>query len=157
MFSFSKNKKTIELSPYIRRICDLTTPNMTSSPELLRVENRYNRAIPTLLCPWVSGRPILDSGIIGVTKDIADHGVGLILTQEFHAEEVLLGFWVSHAEMEEPWFFVGTPRRCCAVGGGFWTLGVELREFATENHAREVAPLRKIAEKLLPPCEPVTV
>ena len=30
MFTFAKHKKTVDLYPYIRRICDLTTPNLAT-------------------------------------------------------------------------------------------------------------------------------
>lgn len=149
MFSFASRKKTVDLSPYVRRICDLTTPNMTSSPELVRVENRYNRAIPTLIVPCVGGQPLLDNYVIGITKDIADHGIGLILTEPFNAEQVLLGFWIDRQKMSEPWFFYATARRCAAVGGGYWTLGVELDEFANLNLGRSAESLVSLAEELL--------
>ena len=152
MFSFTKNKNTVELSPYVRRICDLTTPNITSSPELVRDENRYNRAIPTLVVPWVANRPIVDDFVICITKDTADHGIGLVLTEPFHADDVVLGFWVDAAQMSDPWFFLGKTRRCSPMGGGFWTLGVELSEFANSRFMKEVEPLRPTASKLLPPC-----
>jgi hypothetical protein len=153
MFSFTKSKKTVELSPYVRRICDLTTPNNTSSPELDRVENRYNRSIPTLIVPWDANRPIVDGLVIGITRDIADHGIGLVLSEPFQADDVLLGFWVDAAQMSDPWFFLGKTRRCSAVGGGFWTLGVELIEFANARFAKEVELLRPTASKLLPPSD----
>lgn len=151
MFSFTKRKKSVDLSPYVRRICDLTTPNMTTSTELVRVENRYNRVIPTLILPCVGGRPLLDAHVIGVTKDIADHGIGLVLSEPFQAKNVLLGFWIDSEKMSEPWFFSATARRCVAVGGGFWTLGVELDEFANPILGHAYKSLLPLASELLAP------
>ena len=150
MFSFSKRKKAVDLSPFIRRICDLTTPNMTSSPELVRAENRYNRAIPTLVVPYSGGRLMTDRYIMGITKDIADRGIGLILNQPFDASEVMLGFWMDDDEMTEPWFFNATSRRCAPIGGGFWTLGVELDEFANTHLGSKLQALEALAAELLP-------
>lgn len=151
MFSFTKSKKSVDLSPFIRRICDLTTPNMTSSPELVRTENRYNRAIPSLVMPWVGGLPLVDQCLFGLTKDISDRGIGLILTEPFDFDELLLGFWLDSDEMSEPWFFVASARRCSPIGGGFWSLGVELSELATPLLSSHLSSLTPHAAKLLPP------
>lgn len=151
MFSFTKRKKSVDLTPFVRRICDLTTPNMTTSPELVRVENRYNRAIPTLLVPCVGGRPLVDDHVVGITKDFADHGVGLVLNESFESNELLLGFWLDSDEMSEPWYFHGSARRCSAVGGGFWALGVELEEFANPTLGSSLELLHPLASRLLPP------
>lgn len=151
MFSFTKSKQSIDLSPFIRRICDLTTPNLTSSPELARAENRYNRALPSLIMPWVAGRPVLDQSLFGLTKDIADRGIGLILSAPLEADELLVGFWLNAEEMHEPWFFTGSSRRCAPIGGGFWTLGVELNEFANPMLTAKLESLMPLAAELLPP------
>jgi hypothetical protein len=151
VFSFTKSKKNVDLCPFIRRICDLTTPNLTASAELARVENRYNRAIPTLVMPWVATLPVVDRYVFGLTKDIADRGIGVILSEPFDAGELLLGFWLDSDEMHEPWFFSGSTRRCSPIGGGFWLLGVELAEFANPILMKQHDRLMPLAAKLLPP------
>ena len=155
MFSFSKRskrKKTDDLYPYIRRICDITTPGHTTTMKG-RSENRYNRRIPTLLSPWQDDRPLVDECSTGLTCDMADRGIGLVLNQPFCADSVVVGYWISCDEMSEPWFFIGNIRHNQAIGGGFWAVGIELTEFANPNYIETLSVLKPLAENLLSPAE----
>lgn len=152
MFSFSQRKKAVELSTHMRRICDLTTPNLVSiGVSESRASKRLNRSIPTLFCPWEDGEPILDECAIVLSSDISDGGVGLILNQPIRCETVVLGYWVRRSKMPEPAYFLGLAKRLQSIGGGFWTLGVELTEFANPSYGRQLAPMHRCAECLLPP------
>ena len=151
MFSFGKQKKLVDLQKYMRRMADVTAPNNAASMDFLRLENRYNRVIPTLLCPWENGRADRDRAMVVVTKDIADRGVGLVTSHPFPAKEVVLGFWLNFPDVQSPWFFRGTIRREISIGGGFWLLGVELAEFMNDTWHHQVEPLWPLARKLLPP------
>ena len=155
MFSFTKRKKTVDVQPYIRRLCDLTTPNLTAKIEG-RSENRYNRSIPTLLGPWQDDCPSGDECIICLTSDMSDRGVSLILSQPFRADAVVVGYWVASDEISEPWFFLGNIRRNQAIGGGFWKLGIELAEFANLDSIDALAVLKPLAERLRAPADLVT-
>lgn len=148
MFSFGANKKTVDLYPYIRRICDLTTPNLSTGE---RAENRLNRAIPTLICPWEKNQVLLEECSICLTSDLADGGVGLMMTEPFHAPQAVVGYWIANSEMSEPWYFVGDLRHVQPVGGGFWSVGIALSEYANKRHQRALAPLQHAALQLLPP------
>jgi len=150
MYSFAKNKKTVDLFPYIRRICDLTTPNLATVTGG-RSEDRFNRTIPTLIYPWENGRPSEDECSVCLTSDLADRGVRLVLAQPFHAERAVLGYWIGCEQMREPWFFLGEVRRNQPIGGGFWSVGIKLTEFANEDYQQLLAPLTETASKLLPP------
>ena len=150
MYSFAQHKKTVDLQPYIRRISDLTTPNL-SKVSSGRSEARLNRAIPTLLSPWENGRPMVDEISICLTTDVADRGVGLVLSQPFRAKQVVVGYWVSEDEMSEPWFFLADVCRNQPMGGRFWVLGVELIEFAKIESKEALAAMKVVAADLLPP------
>lgn len=150
MFSFANRKKTVDLCPYIRQICDLTTPNMATM-FAGRSENRCNRTIPTLLCPWEDDRPLVDECAICLTSDLADRGIRLVLSQPFRAESVAVGYWIDSDQMTNPWFFLGEVRRNQPIGGGFWAVGIELTEFANDNHGEAFVELREPAGKLLAP------
>jgi hypothetical protein len=151
MFSFSSRKPSIDLCPYVRRICDLTTPNLPNVASVARSENRSNRAIPTLICPWENSKPVVDECSTCLTTDLSDRGARLVLPQPVHVEQVLLGYWIDEADMPDPWFFLGEVRRCQAAGGGFWNLGVELIELANNQYRDDLSPLREHAARLLPP------
>jgi hypothetical protein len=150
MFSFATRKKVVDMQPFVRRICDLTAPNNATAAGLPRSENRYNRVIPTLLCPWEEHRPIIDRTVVALTRDMSDRGVGVTLTHPLQADELVVGFYLAGV-MQEPWFFRGLPSRCDAMGGGFWLLGIELVEYMNEQWRDELDPLFGRAQKLLPP------
>lgn len=150
MYSFAQHKKAVDLQPYIRRISDLTTPNL-STLSTGRAEPRLNRTIPTLLLPWENGQPLVDEISICLTTDVADRGVGLVLSQPFRAKQVVVGYWVSDDDMPEPWFFLADVRRNQTMGGRFWVLGVELIEFAKIESREALAAMKVVAADLLPP------
>jgi hypothetical protein len=151
LFSFKERKKTVDFQRYIRRIIDLTIPNKTDSGNLPRYENRYNRSVPVLLCPWKDDEPVLSEAVVAIIKDIADRGVGVILTQPFAAEDVVLGFCLDEETALEPWFFLGVSRHDMAIGADFHVLGIELAEFISDTCRKQLAPLVPLAQKLLPP------
>jgi hypothetical protein len=153
MFSFTAHKKRTNIQTYIRRLCDLTTPNNAASLAIDRSENRANRAIPTLVCPWSNHRPVLEKCGVALTKDISDRGVGVIFSHLPAAKDVVLGFYLSTEIMSDPWFFLASRRRDCAIGGGFWLVGFELVEFMNDSWPIELEPLRSRAMQLLPPTE----
>ncbi len=156
MFSFTKSKKKNELAPKIRRLCDLTTNNCSAPGDTRRVDDRYYRTIPALICRWEDGCPVEDEWAIVLTRDLADHGLSLILVTPIDVDELVVGFWPSDAEMSEPWYFVGRQRNIRPIGGGYWTMGVELTEYANDDYYEELRALLPLAKKLLPQLSPAS-
>ncbi len=150
MFTATKTDQIDDPAPRLRQISDLTTSGWLAQSNDKRTGYRYNRALPTLLVHWDDGRPIEDEWAIVLTKDISDSGVGLVLGMPIDVDEVVIGFWLPDENMHAPWFFVGEPRYCAPIGGGYWTLGVQLVEFANDKYRDELECLLPLAEKLLP-------
>lgn len=150
MFSLAARNDRVDVRPYLRRICDLTTPNFASPVDDSRSDNRCNRAIPTLLCPFETGNLIIDDCTFALTKDVSDRGIGLLLSAPFKTEDLIVAFWLSRQETESPWFFRGTAVRNDPIGGGFWLLGVRLESFLNPRRFKQLLP---IAANLLPPAE----
>lgn len=158
MFGFRRRKTGLDMQAHLRRIADLTIPNRTSSENPLRFEDRNNRTVPVLVCPWTEDGPDLSRCVMAVTKDISDRGVSVVMNHPLVTEEVVIGFFLPGTVMLEPWFFRGAPRRNVSIGGGFWLLAVELLELMNQNGKSHIEPLFPIAQKLLPtsrktPCE----
>jgi hypothetical protein len=149
IFAFlNARKKSVDLTPYMRRICDLTVPNRCVTADQARAEDRYNRTLPVLLCPWAEGRPIVRGAQFAITKDLSDRGISVTTTAPIEGE-----FVVAFARLEEgsePWFFIGKARRSSAIGGGFWTTGVELSEFVTTNYRHVLQALGPLVNRLSP-------
>ena len=151
MFSFLARKKSVESQLYIRRLINLTSPYRAGSESMERFENRNNRIIPALLCPWEKNTPFVSKAILVVTKDFRDRGAGLILSDSFDANDAVVGLCHAEATAKEPWFFLGVRRTSVPIGGGFWLIGMELTEFMNEHWRAELEPLFPMAQKLLPP------
>ena len=151
MTAFAEQKKAVDLHRFTRCIIDSTAPNNGRSTYFVRSENRYNRAIPVLLAPWLGNQPDAENSVFVLTKDISDQGLAVLLGCPFRAKEVVVGFWLASVGMEEPWFFRGTIVRNTAIGGGFRLLGMELTEFMNDDWASELRPLLFRAKRLLPP------
>ena len=148
IFSFlDTRKKANDLSPYMRRLCDLTVPNLCNSIEQGRTENRYNRSLPVLLCAWKNGRPPAAQALFAITKDLSDRGLSVI-TQMPLEGEFIVAFALPETEASEPWYFLGEACRSRAIGGGFWTTGIELSQFVTGTHRRDLAVLQPLAIQL---------
>lgn len=76
MFSFTRRKKLVDASPYMRRIIDLTSPNRPVANDE-RSEARYNRTIPVVMCPSDASDD-LSRLVMGVTTDLSDSGLGVL-------------------------------------------------------------------------------
>jgi len=156
MFSYNARKNRCDVRKYLARICDLTTPNYAAPSDDERAENRRNRSIPTLICPWEDNVPCVDEAAFVLTKDISDAGIGIVANQPICAHEVLVALWPNDEVSDAPWFFLSKVIRNAPLGGGFWILGIELTEFATAEYQDLVRPLLPLAERLRAP-KPVNV
>ena len=150
MLSIFSRKQRVECYPFVRKICDLTAPNMPSVEEG-RCERRYNRSLPVILCPWKDEELFTDKCVMAITKDISDQGLSLILTHPLGADQMIIAFWLRAAELEEPWCFRVRQRSEWPLGGGFWQIGFELREYMNREWREKLKALRPVAAGLLPP------
>jgi hypothetical protein len=153
-FSFDKRRQVVDLAPYLRRLCDLTTPNaMRLAPDGRgqRSEDRYNRCLPALICPWTERGPVADACLLGLTRDFSDRGIGLVSAENVTSERVVVGFFVRSDVMPEPWFFLGAVVRSVPICGHFWSLGVEFHALANAEHPEKLGELRELATSLLQP------
>ncbi|MEX2175517.1 MAG: hypothetical protein WD872_14230 [Pirellulaceae bacterium] len=150
MFTFKTQQPILEVQNRLRRMMDLTVPNLPAGLNTSRAEDRCNRTLPALLCPWERGGPVSEDSAFVVTSDLSSQGVGLILRQPFRAERVLLAFWLNAKAMEAPWYFLGRAQSLRKLGGGYWTLGVELAECPTAADAGKLATLKPLVNKLRP-------
>ena len=95
--------------------------------------------------------PCLDEATFVLTKDISLGGIGIIANKKIRSGELLVCLWPDENVSESPCFFLGKVRRNSRIGGGFWILGIELMEFANQEHQNVLDVMRPIAEGLLTP------
>jgi len=152
MFTFTRDKKLVELQGYMRRVADLTCPNLPPSSGNYRLLDRYNRSLPVLIVPYADAMMNVDEASFAVTKDMCDHGLSLISCQPHLSPEVIVGIRLSGSpsdnEPEEPFFVLGRVRQCSELGGGYWQVGIELTEVMKSGTVSSA--LARLAQKLLP-------
>jgi hypothetical protein len=123
---------------------DATCPSRPPLHGECRWEDRSNRTIPVLLIPCVDKAPIVAEHAIALTKNLSSQGVAIVLPQPFHAEQVIVGFWL---EMQ-PEFILGQVRQNVPLGGGYWQLGLELTERLTPDAIPSRETLVALASRL---------
>jgi hypothetical protein len=153
MFPWNSQKNAVDGKPYLRRLCDLTAFNQVTLSDG-RIDKRYNRTIPSLLTPWCQGCPKVEESVVGLTRDIGDRGIGLVLDKPLNADVVLIGYWLPSLDiMSEPWFFIGAVKHVESIGGGFQALGLEIIEYANTNHAESISAIKSLAVEILSPVD----
>lgn len=152
MFNFNRDKKRIELGVYMRRVADLTSPNLAPLSGDYRTDGRCNRSMPVLIVPYLDAKLHLEEASFAVSKDICDHGLSLLTCQPYPLTTVILGLCLSgphlgHAQAES-FFLLGDVRQCSEIGGGYWQIGIELTEVVKSGSV--ATALTPIAKRLLP-------
>jgi hypothetical protein len=154
MFSFGQKNKQVEVRDLLRRITDLSTPNLSPMEGEARSDNRYNRTFPVLLAPMIDGQIVVDEATSALTKDFSDRGIALVLHQPLHAETVLVGLVLTHErddlETLQTHYASGTVRQSVPLGGGFWQLGVELSALVDPERLEHFDELLPAMRRLVP-------
>lgn len=151
MFSFfSARKRHVDIAPYLRRICDCTTPNSGRTEQLDRVEDRYNRTLPALVWAWQDDHVVAQQCVTAITKDVTDHGMGLILNAPLACQDLVICLLSDTTGEVQPWFFLGHVVRSEDIGAGYWLLGIEITQMLNKERPESVEFLYPQVERLLP-------
>lgn len=103
--SFFVRKKQIDASPKLRRIMDMTVPNRPVSNET-RGDNRYNRSLPALVCPWDGRAPKVDEHTVGIVQDLSDRGMSVLFQNAPTYKQYLVTLFLSNEEGAEIFQFI---------------------------------------------------
>jgi hypothetical protein len=122
-------------APFIRKIIDLTTPNLTLSNDL-RLSRRYNRCLPVAFSPWSKKGHDPERIGIGITSDLSDQGFAIITQGEMVSPELVVAFYID-GEMDEPWYFHATVRTNRCLLASFNLVGLEVVEFLNEQQRKK--------------------
>ena len=119
MFFSKEQGELYQLRGYLRRICDVTSPNLPWWDDG-RCEDRVSRTIPVLLTTWENNRPVLRETTTALTRDISDRGLSVALCQAFREENAVVGFWIPGTRGCGPWFCLAAqrPHRRWILGTG---------------------------------------
>jgi hypothetical protein len=139
MFFNKRKSGQIEAQAFLRRICDLTSPNLPRLDDV-RADTRQNRTLPVLLAPWGRDGAEVRAVMAALTRDISDRGMSVTLPMPVRVQEVAIGLWLKNRDFE-PCFFLGTVRHNVAIGGGFWALGIEIMRRLESSETGELTQL----------------
>jgi len=99
-------------------------PELKGLAEGPRLERRVNLTLVVLVIPVERGKALVDEGFTAVTKEFTSRGVSLVLSECRAADQVIVGFrWERSMR-----FVLAQARHLNPMGGGFWQLGLRLKE-----------------------------
>jgi len=134
---FTKNKEH-EVQRLMLNVVNNHCPGLKGLADGPRLERRVNLTLVVLVIPLEKGRPQLDERFAAVTKEFTTRGVSLVLHECRAADQVILGF---------PWertmkFVLAQARHLNPMGGGFWQLGLRLKEMVGLDDYPELEKVR---------------
>lgn len=151
MFSFLKRKEECRAEATLRRILDLTTPSVIFDVEDGRCHNRYSRTLPVLVTPRCGSSFLIDQSVIGLTRDVSDNGMSVLLSRSLNIIPVAVSIWLASQKFVDPHpvTLLGLAVHSIEIGGGYCNVGFRLTDRLEDNALAE--QLLPLVEKLLPP------
>ncbi len=120
---FTKNREH-EVQSLMLNLVNNNCPGLKGLAEGPRLERRVNLTVVVLVIPFENGKAIVGERFAAVTKEFTSRGVSLVLHECHAADNVILGFrWERSMK-----FILAQARHLNPMGGGFWQLGLRLKE-----------------------------
>ncbi len=127
-----KKERQRDAKVLLNQIARMTDSELTPVQEESRQHIRKSRVFPVLLTPWETGDPAVADSVYGLTKDVSDRGLALVLQSPYRIEQALIGLVIPSPDDPDSCcklhFVLGTVRQNVPLGGGYWQLGIELDE-----------------------------
>jgi len=134
---FAKNKEH-EVQRLTLNLVNNNCPGLTGLADGPRWERRVNLTLVVLVIPLEKGRPQIEDRFTAVTKEFNSRGVSLVLNECRGADELIVGFrWERTMK-----FVLAQARHLNPMGGGFWQLGLRLKQLVTPDDYPELENLR---------------
>ena len=130
--SLFSRKKSIDAGPKLRRLMDLTMPNRPVCNDN-RGDNRYNRTIPALMCPWMDQKPVVNEASFGISQDFSDNGLRVILFHPPLCDRYLVSFLLKPDDTPEYFHFISEIRDVRTFAGEMKSVGLLVTELADDN------------------------
>lgn len=140
--AFQQRRKQQDVWKCMRRLVDMSSPNMPHAEGQSRSDNRCNRCLPVLIVPFVDEESGFQDAIFAVTSDCSDEGASLLSTHRVTTPEVICAFWD-----DGPIFLRGDVRQVRPFGAGFWQSGVRFSEVLPSG---QLQMLYSLAAQLVP-------
>lgn len=137
MALFAKNKEH-GVQSLMLNLVNNNCPELKGLAEGPRLERRVNLTVVVLVIPVEKGKALVDQRFAAVTKEFTSRGVSLVLHECRAADEVIVGFrWERSMR-----FVLAQARHLNPMGGGFWQLGLRLKEVVQPDDYPELDGVR---------------
>lgn len=137
MVLFAKNKE-LEVQRLMLNLVNNNCPELKGLAEGPRLERRVNLTVVVLVIPVEKGKALVDQRFAAVTKEFTSRGVSLVLTECRAADELIVGFrWERNLT-----FVLAQARHLNPMDGGFWQLGLRLKEVVDPDDYPELEDVR---------------
>jgi len=134
---FAKNKEH-GVQSLMLNLVNNNCPELKGLAEGPRLERRVNLTVVVLVIPVEKGKALVDQRFAAVTKEFTSRGVSLVLHECRAADEVIVGFrWERSMR-----FVLAQARHLNPMGGGFWQLGLRLKEVVQPDDYPELDGVR---------------
>jgi hypothetical protein len=134
---FAKDKGR-EVQTFMLKLVNENCPQLRGLMEGPRLESRVNLTVVVAVIPVEKGKPVLDQRFNAITKEFSTRGVALVLHECRAADELILGFrWERSMK-----FVLGQAQHLSPLGGGFWQLGLRLKEMVVPDDCPGLLDIR---------------
>jgi hypothetical protein len=136
---FTKTRdKSNEVQSFMLKMVNNNCPDVQGLMDGPRLESRVNLSVVVAVIPVEDGRPLVDKRFNAVTKELTTRGLSVVLSECRAADDVIVGF---HWERSMK-FLLAQARHLSPMGGGFWQLGLRLKEVVHPDDFPELADIR---------------
>lgn len=120
---FAQNKER-KVQALMLNLINNRCPSLQGLLDGPRLEQRVHLTIVVLVIPVEKGKLLLEDRFTAVTKEFTSRGVSLVLRECRAADYLVVGFRHERAMH----FVLAQARHLTPMGGGFWQLGLRLKE-----------------------------
>ncbi len=124
MYTFTERKNEADVQKFLCRLADRAATKRFSERYERRDDSRTGYSMPVYVARWDGDRFSKDEATIALSRDISSQGIAVVVVGPFHAERLMLAFWVE----SQPYFAVGAVQCDQPIGGGYRRLGIKLVE-----------------------------
>jgi hypothetical protein len=126
---FQDRKKILGVQGFILKLVNNNCPELKTFMEGPRRDKRVNLTLVILVVPLAEGKLQIDEAFTAVTHEFSITGAGIVLDRQRALHEVVLGFRIGGDFI----YVLAEAKHLSPMGGGFYHLGVEIREIVNVN------------------------
>ncbi len=146
MYTFTERNNQADVQKFLCRLADRAASKRFSERDERRDDSRTGYSMPVYIARWDGDCFSRDEATIALSRDISSQGIAVVVVGPFHAERLMLAFWVE----SRPHFALGAVQSDQPIGGGYRRLGIKLVELLEVGDHPCLEELLPLVERLAP-------